>query len=319
MLRSLLVRLSSSVLVFVLIAIGLFLLVRLAPGDPVDMMIPPDAGGAGREEFIAAMRERLGLDQPLIVQFFAWFGALLRGDLGYSYANGQPVGQLLLGRLGPTLLLTGTALVVGMIIAVPLGIIAAVRRGSVTDQGITGVSVLAIAVPGFFLAMLAIYVFAVKLRVLPSSGMHASGRTDLPDLLMHMILPVGLLALAVAAPFIRYVRSGMLEELGKDYIRAVQAKGASPVRTLMHAFRNSLVSLVTVLALYIPVFLAGAVVLEQVFSWPGMGQLAVTSLTTRDYPVIIGFGLYVAVLVLVCNLIADLLYSVVDPRVRASR
>ncbi|UGS25236.1 ABC transporter permease [Microbacterium resistens] len=319
MLRTLLVRLSSSVLVFILIAIGLFLLVRLAPGDPVDMMIPPDAGGADREAFIEAMRERLGLDQPLPVQFVAWFGALLRGDLGYSYANGQPVGQLLLGRLGPTLLLTGTALVVGLLIAVPLGILAAVRRDTVADYGITGVSVLAIAIPSFFLAMLAIYVFSVQLRVLPSSGMHASGRTDLPDLLLHMVLPVGLLSLAVAAPFIRYVRSGMLEELGKDYVRAVVAKGAGPARTLVHAFRNSLVSLVTVLALYIPVFLAGAVVLEQVFSWPGMGQLAVTALTTRDYPVVIGFGLYVAVLVLLCNFVADLLYSVVDPRVRTSR
>ncbi|MGQ7312581.1 ABC transporter permease [Microbacterium arabinogalactanolyticum] len=319
MIRALLIRLSSSALVFGLIAIGLFLLVRLAPGDPVDMMIPPDAGGADRETFIAAARDRLGLDKPLPVQFALWFGGLLRGDLGYSYANGQPVGQLLFDRLGPTLLLTGTALVIGLVIAVPIGIWAAVRRDSAVDYGITGASVLAIAIPSFFLAMLAIYIFALRLRMLPSSGMHASGRADLPDLLLHMVLPVGLLSLAVAAPFIRYVRSGMLEELGKDYVRTVMAKGARPSRTVLHAFRNSLISLVTVLALYIPVFLAGAVVLEQVFSWPGMGQLAVTALTTRDYPVVIGFGLYVAVLVLVCNLIADLLYSVVDPRVRSSR
>ncbi|MHC9044344.1 ABC transporter permease [Microbacterium saperdae] len=319
MLRSFVSRLLSSVLVFVLIAIGLFLLVRLAPGDPVDMMIPPEAGGVDREAYIDAMRERLGLNEPLTTQFVIWFGGLLRGDLGFSYSNGQPVGQLLFDRLGPTLLLTGTALVVGLVIAIPLGVLTAVRRDTVADHGITSVSVLAIAVPSFFLAMLAIYVFAVQLRVLPSSGMHSSGRTDVPDLLIHMILPVGILALAVAAPFIRYVRSGMLEELGKDYIRAVVAKGASPSRTLVHAFRNSLISLVTVLALYIPVFLAGAVVLEQVFSWPGMGQLAVSALTTRDYPVIIGFGLYVAALVLIANLTADLLYSVVDPRVRSSR
>lgn len=319
MIKTFLVRLSSSALVFVLIAIGLFLLIRLAPGDPVDMMIPPDTGGADRDAFIAAARERLGLDKPLPVQFVLWFGGLLRGDLGYSYASGQPVGQLLFDRLGPTVLLTGTALVVGLLIAVPVGVWAAVRRHTPIDYTITGVSVLAIAIPSFFLAMLAIYVFALRMRVLPSSGMHSSGRTDLPDLLVHMVLPVGLLSLAVAAPFIRYVRSGMLEELGKDYVRTVMAKGARPWRVLAHALRNGLISLVTVLALYVPVFLAGAVVLEQVFSWPGMGQLAVTALTTRDYPVVIGFGLYVAVLVLVCNLIADLLYSVVDPRVRSSR
>ena len=312
-------RLASSVLVFVMIAMGLFLLVRLAPGDPVDMMIPPETVGADREAYVEAMRDRLGLDQPLPTQFALWFGALLRGDLGYSYANGQPVGQLLFDRLGPTLLLTGTALVVGLLIAIPIGVLTAVRRDTPADYGITSVSVLAIAVPSFFLAMLAIYVFSLQLRVLPSSGMHSSGRTDLPDLLAHMLLPVGILALAIAAPFIRYVRSGMLEELSKDYVRAVVAKGASPSRTLIHAFRNSLISLVTVLALYIPVVLAGAVVLEQVFSWPGMGQLAISSLTTRDYPVIIGFGLYVAALVLISNLVADMLYSVVDPRVRVGR
>lgn len=319
MLRSLLSRLASSVLVFVLIAIGLFLLVRLAPGDPIDMMIPPEAGGVDRQAYIDAMRERLGLNEPLPTQFVIWFGGLLRGDLGYSYSNGQPVGQLLFDRLGPTVLLTGTALMLGLLIAVPLGILTAVRRDTIADYGITSFSVLAIAVPSFFLAMLSIYIFAVQLRVLPSSGMHSSGRTDVQDLLVHMIMPVGILALAVAAPLTRYVRSGMLEELGKDYIRAVVSKGASPVRAFAHAFRNSLISLVTVLALYIPIFLAGAVVLEQVFSWPGMGQLAVSSLTTRDYPVIIGFGLYVAALVLVANLTADLLYSVVDPRVRTGR
>lgn len=319
MLRALITRLTSTAIVFLLIAIGLFTLVRLAPGDPVDLMVPPDVNGADREAYVASVRTRLGLDQPLIVQFLRWFGGLMSGDLGFSYSNGEPVAQLLAERLGPTILLMGSALVLGLIIAIPAGVIAAVRQNTVVDHAISSLSVVAIAVPSFFMAMLAIYVFAVKLRILPSAGMHSSGRTDLGDLLLHMILPVGLLALAVAAPFIRYVRSGMLEELGKDYIRTVTAKGASPVRVLAHALRNSLISLVTVLALYIPVFLAGAVVLEQVFAWPGMGQLAISTLASRDYPVVIGFGLYVAVLVLACNLIADLLYTLVDPRVRTAR
>lgn len=319
MLRTLVTRLVSSVAVFLLIAVGLFALVRLAPGDPIEMMVPPEVRGEDREAYTAAVRERLGLDQPLFVQFWRWLGGLLTGDLGYSYTNGQPVGELLADRLGPTALLMGSALLIGLIVAVPAGVIAAVRQNSLADYTISSVSVIAISVPSFFLGMLAIYVFAVKLRVLPSAGMHGTGRDDLGDLLLHMVLPVGLLALANAANFIRYVRSGVLEELGKDYVRTIIAKGGTPARALRHALRNSLLSLVTVLAMTIPVTLSGAVVLEQIFAWPGMGQLAIYALTNRDYPILIGFGLYIALLVLICNLIADLSYSIIDPRVRTAR
>ena len=243
----------------------------------------------------------------------------MTGDLGFSYTSGQPVSELLTDRLGPTALLMGSALTIGLIIAVPAGVIAAVRRNTVADYTISSVSVIAISVPSFFLGMLAIYVFAVKLHVLPSSGMHGTGRDDVGDLLLHMVLPVGLLALANSASFIRYVRSGVLEELGKDYVRTIIAKGGTPSRALRHALRNSLMSLITVLATTIPITLSGAVVLEQIFAWPGMGQLAISALTNRDYPVLIGFGLYTAVLVLICNLVADLSYSIIDPRVRTSR
>ena len=319
MLRALLPRLLSSVAVFLLIAIGLFTLVRLAPGDPIDMMVPPELAGAPRDAYIASVRERFGLDQPIVVQFWRWLGGLMTGDLGFSYTTGRPVGELLAGRLGPTGLLMGSALLIGLVIAVPAGVIAAVRRNTLADYTISSVSVLAIAVPSFFLGMLAIYTFAVKLQVLPSSGMHSTGRDDLGDLLLHMIMPVGLLALANAANFIRYIRSGVLEELQKDYVRTIIAKGGTPARALRHALRNSLMSLVTVLAMTIPIALSGAVVLEQIFSWPGMGQLAIDALGNRDYPVLIGFGLYIAVLVLICNLIADLSYTIIDPRVRTAR
>jgi peptide/nickel transport system permease protein len=252
------------------------------------------------------------------VQFVIWFGNLLKGDLGYSFSTHQPVGHMLLDRLGPTLLLMGSGLLVGLALSIPLGIGAALKRNTPLDAAISSLGVVALAIPSFFMGMVGIFVFAVKLRVLPSAGMHYSGKTDGADLFYHLILPVSILALAVAAAFTRYIRSGMLEELGKDYIRAVVAKGAGPWRILMHALRNSLIPLVTVLALYIPAYLAGAVVVEQIFSWPGMGQMAINALTLRDYPVIMGFGLYVAVLVLVCNLVADILYTVVDPRVRST-
>lgn len=318
MLRSLLIRLLSSVGVFLIITIGLFGLVRLAPGDPADALVPIDAAPGVRDQLVQRAREQLGLDKPLPVQFALWFANLIRGNLGYSFSTHQAVSQMLAGRLGPTLLLMGSALVVGLIVAVPLGVISAVKRNTVLDGLISSISVVALAVPSFFLAMLGIYVFAVRLEVLPSAGMHFSGEDGAGDLFWHLVLPVCVLALGVAAGFTRYVRSGMLEQLGLDYIRAIVAKGASPLRALMHALRNSLIPLVTVLALYIPAFLAGAVVVEQIFAWPGMGQMAVNALTVRDYPVITGFGLYVAVLVLVCNLLADILYTVVDPRVRTA-
>lgn len=319
MLKSLVTRLLSSLLVFLIIAIGLFALVRLAPGNPVDMMVPPEIAGEDRETYTAAVRERLGLDEPLPVQFVNWFGGLLTGDLGFSYSTGAPVAEMLTNRITPTVILMGSALVIGLIIAIPAGVISAVKRGTAADHTISTTSVVAISIPSFFSAMILIYIFAVKLQVLPSSGMYSSGRNDWGDLLMHMILPVGLLALTVAAPFTRYVRSGMLEELDKDYVRAVVAKGARPTRVLFHALRNSFIPLVTVIALYIPVFMAGAVVIEQVFAWPGMGQLAIRALNSQDYPVIIGFGLYVALLVLVCNFVADMLYTIVDPRVRTAK
>lgn len=318
MIRRLLLRLTSSLAVFLLIAVGLFTLVRLAPGDPIDMMVPPEVSGSDREAYTTALRERYGLDQPIFVQFWKWLGGLLTGDLGYSYTNGQPVGDLLADRLGPTVLLMGSAVLIGLLVAVPLGTIAAVRRNTIVDHTISSGSVIAISVPSFFLGMLAIYAFSVKLRVLPSAGMHSIGRSDLPDLVMHMVLPVGLLALANAASYTRYVRSGVLEELNKDYVRTIIAKGGTPTRALCHALRNSLMSLVTVLAMSIPVAMSGAVVLEQIFAWPGMGQLAIYALTNRDYPILIGFGLWVAMLVLICNLIADLSYTIIDPRVRNS-
>lgn len=318
MVRSLVIRVVSSVGVFLIIAIGLFVLVRLAPGDPAEALVPIDAAPGVREHLVQQAREQLGLDKPIPVQFVLWFGNLIRGNLGYSFSTHQAVAQLLADRLGPTVLLMGSALVIGLIIAVPLGVIAAVRRGTVFDGLISTVGVVALAIPSFFLAMLAIFVFAVKLRVLPSAGMHTSGDESVRDLVYHMVLPVCVLALAAAAAFTRYIRSGMLEQLGLDYIRAIVAKGASPFRAIMHALRNSLIPLVTVLALYIPAYLAGAVVVEQIFSWPGMGQMVVNALTLRDYPVITGFGLYVAVLVLLCNLLADILYTVVDPRVRTA-
>jgi peptide/nickel transport system permease protein len=319
MLRFLVTRLATSVGVFLIIAIGLFVLVRLVPGDPADALVPVDANPGDREALVEQARAQLGLDKPIPVQFVLWFGGLVTGNLGYSYQTSQPVSQMVAERLGPTLLLSGTALLVGLLIAIPVGITVAVRRNGITDTAVSTVSVVAIAIPTFFSAMLGIWIFAVQLRVLPSAGMNTPGNSSPADLLVHLVLPASILTLAVAASFIRYIRSGMLEQLGQDYIRTVMAKGSGPFRATMHAFRNSLIPLVTVVALYVPIYFAGTVLVETVFSWPGIGQLAINALVNRDYPVTVAFGLFVAVLVLVCNLLADIAYALVDPRVRSVR
>jgi peptide/nickel transport system permease protein len=315
MLAFLIRRTLASLFVFLVIMIGLFALVYAAPGDPVSMMVPP---GQGRLAFIAAKRHALGLDQPLPIQFFDWFRRAITGNLGYSFTTSQSVNSVLLSHLPPTLELMSIGLLLSLVIAIPAGGLAALYRNRLADHIISGTSLVAIGFPGFFLAMAGIYIFALRLRILPSSGMTSSDVTSTADAARHLVLPVVTLALSIVGPLIRYVRRVMLEELGKDYLRTVYAKGGSTLRVCWHAFRNSLIPLITVIMVYIPQLLGGAVVLEQIFAWPGMGQLSIRAINLEDYPVIIGFGMYVAILVLICNFLADIAYAFVDARVKLS-
>lgn len=309
-------RIVVNIVVFLLISIGIFGLVRAAPGDPVRMMVNPEQVQSGGAAFIAAKRHELGLDRPVVLQYFSWLRRAVTGDFGYSYVSNRPVSAVLGERLGPTVELMGTGLVLGLLIALGVGVVAAVRRNSLVDYGSTVLTLGAVSIPPFFLGIVAIFLFSLKWGLLPSSGMSTAGGGGLGDSLRHLILPALILAFIAAGPFTRYVRSGLIGELGSDYVRTAEAKGAGRARVVLrHALRNSLIPLITVVAYQIPQTLAGAVVLEQVFAWPGMGQLAISSINQQDYPVIVGFALYVAVLVLVCNLLADLLYAVADPRV----
>lgn len=312
-------RILVNIVVFMLIGIGVFLLVRAAPGDPVRMMISPEDLQEGSEQFIQARRAELGLDDPILVQFGRWLLDAVSGDLGSSFLNREPVSGLLLERLGPTVLLMSTALGISLLIAIPLGTIAAVRRNTGVDYAAAALSLGVISVPSFFLGITAIYVFSLQLGWLPSSGMSTPGGGGGGDVLQHLIMPAAILGLAAAGPLTRYVRGSLIDELSADYVRTAEAKGGSPARVVSrHALRNSLIPLITIVMINIPQMLAGAVVLEQVFAWPGMGQLAVRAVNTQDYPVIVGFALYVAALVLVCNLVADIAYAVVDPRVKVA-
>jgi peptide/nickel transport system permease protein len=295
-----------------------FVFVRLAPGDPVRMMINPEYMAGGAEDYIARQRAILGLDQPLPVQYVAWLAELGRGNMGYSFFDRRPVGDIIKERLWPTAELMGTALLLALAVGVPLGLLAAIRQYSVIDYASAVVSLATISTPSFFLGLAAIYLFSLKLNLLPTSGMFTAGAPrSLGDDLHHLVLPASILGLNLAGPFVRYARSSLLEVIRQDYLTTARAKGLEAfVVVVRHALPNALIPLITVVGIQIPALFAGAVIVEQIFSWPGMGQLALASITQRDYPVLMGFTMIVAVLVLACNLFADIAYAVVDPRIR---
>jgi peptide/nickel transport system permease protein len=311
-------RLLISVPVLLGITILGFVFVRLAPGDPVRMMINPEYMAGGAEEYIAQRRAELGLDKPLPIQYVVWLGEVARGNLGYSFFDRRPVGDIIKERVEPTVELMGAALLLALLIGVPLGLLAALKQYSPLDYATAVVSLATISTPSFFLGLAAIYIFSLKLNLLPTSGMFTAGAPrSVGDDLRHLVLPTIILGLNLAGPFVRYARSSLLEVIRQDYLTTARAKGlGNRLVVLRHALPNALIPLITVVAIQVPALFAGAVVVEQIFSWPGMGQMALASITQRDYPVLTGFILIIAVLVLMSNLVADIAYAVVDPRIR---
>ena len=291
-----------------------YLLMSLAPGTPLDMMMGPRVSQAAVE----LRAQQLGLDQPVYIQYFSWLREILRGNLGYSITARQPVADMIASHIGPTLLLMGTSLTIGLLIAVPVGVYSATHQYSPGDYTAVSLSFLGTSIPNFFFAMILVYVFTVKLGWLPSSGMRTLGASSgITDLLRHMAMPVTVLSLFTAGWNVRYIRSAMLEILQQDYLRTARAKGVKPFWVInRHAMRNALLPVVTVVGLQIPTLFSGAVVVEQVFSWPGLGLLTMTAISTRDYPTIMGVSLLSGVIVLLCNLFIDILYAVVDPTIQ---
>ena len=326
-------RLAISVPVLIVVTVIAFLLVNLAPGNPVDAMIDPAAraaqSGAERElgpaaraemgsEAIEARKAALGLDDPLLVRYFKWLRELAQGNFGYSAVSGQPISTQIFDRVGPTLMLMGSAIVLGTMIGIPLGVLSAVKQYSWLDYTTTVLGFLAISTPTFFLGLALMYFFAVNLGWLPTSGMRTLGVPEsMIDLIKHMIMPVAVLTLAHTPLSMRYARSSMLEALRQDYVTTARSKGLRErVVLVRHALRNALIPLITVIGVSLPEMLSGAVITETIFQWPGMGMLAMRAVNGRDYPLILGIILITATLVLICNLIADLLYAVADPRIR---
>lgn len=316
--RYLLQRLVISVPVLLGITLATYFIINLAPGDPVSALINPETVAALGPGYLEQQREALGLNKPIPVRYGIWVKELAQGNLGFSLVDRQPIAPKVVERLWPTLKLMVTALVIALAIAVPIGILSAIKQYSILDYLATVSGFAAISIPSFFLSLAAIYLFALKLGWLPTAGMATVGQEpSLVDSLRHLILPATVLGLAEAAPLIRYTRSSMLEVIRQDYVTTARAKGARERTVIVrHALRNALIPLITVVALGLPRLLGGTVIVEAVFAWPGMGTLAITAVRGRDYPVIMAINLMSAVLILLSNLLADLVYAIVDPRIK---
>lgn len=319
--RYLVRRVLQMVPLLVAISIVSFLIIKAAPGDPLGVYIDPNKPPPSAED-LARLRANLGLDQPLPVQYVRWLLNVAQGDLGFSFAAKRPVLHEIGDRLPNTLLLGLTSLVVALLVAVPVGVLSAVRRYSLLDYVITTLAFVGISMPGFFLALLLMQVFAVQFRWLPTTGMRDvreqyEGLQAALDVGRHLILPTLALSTAALARWVRYQRSSVLNVLSQDYIRTARAKGMRESRVFrVHALRNALIPMVTLVGLSIPQLVSGAFIIEFVFGWPGMGLLGVNAALKRDFPVIMGVTMLSAVFIVLGNFLADVAYHWVDPRIR---
>ena len=301
-----------------------FGIMQLLPGDPAAVLLGEDAS----EEAVREMRRALGLDRPWWIRLAAYYADLFRGEMGDSYFQNQPVMDAIAQRLVPTLEVAFVALLVSIILGVALGIAAAVRRGSLVDAACMLFAQLGVSIPVFWFGILLMYLFAIRFDLLPSIGrgpplLFAAGQAlagrpaALGESLMHIAMPALTLGLTNAAVISRLVRSSMLETLGQDFVRTANAKGLRPLRVVfVHALRNALLPVVSVIGLRFGALLGGAVLTESIFGWPGLGQLAVSAISQRDIPLVQGIVLTFALAFAIVNLIVDLLYAVIDPRIR---
>ncbi len=307
------------ILIAIPVLLGITLLdyfVMTLAGNPMEMMMGPRITQAAIDERAAL----LGLDQPVIVQYWNWLKEALSGNLGFSFRQNMPVTTLIGTYIGPTVLLMATSLVISMLIAIPAGIYSSVHQYQTSDFTIVTLSFIGTSIPSFFMALVLIYIFNLKLGWLPSAGMTTLG-TDggFVDVVLHMIMPVAVMVFSIVGVNIRYIRSSMLEILEQDYLRTARAKGIGRKKVIYkHAFRNALLPIITLFGMQVPMLFSGSVVIEQVFSWPGLGLLTMSSILNRDYPLIMGVSLLSAVVVLIANLITDVLYAVADPTIQYS-
>lgn len=316
--RYVLRRLLQMIPVIALVTVLNFILIHSAPGDPAVVL----AGDHAPLEYIEELRKSYGLDQPLLTQLRIYLGKLIQGDLGYSYAYRRPVLDVVLERLVPTLLLLVTSQLLAIVVGTFLGAMAARHHGAAVDHSISGVALLLYSIPVFWSGLMLILVFAVRLHWLPSSGMFSFRAQDQPlwlDVLRHMVLPVTALFLYILPTYIRLTRESVLEASQEDFITTARAVGfPERVVYIKHALRNALLPIVTVAGLSLSALFAGALLTETVFGWPGMGRLMYEAVVQRDFPILMGGFLFTSILVIVGTFVTDLVYTMLDPRVRYS-
>lgn len=316
MFRYIIRRVLAAIPVMLIVTTTVFTLLYLTPGDPAGVILGPDA----TPERIDELRERLGLNDPWHVQMLRWYGNLIQGDLGASLSvSNRTVVQAIAERAEPTILLTSLALLISLLIGVPAGILSALGRGRWIDALVMFIAIIGVSMPSFWLGLNLIYVFAVSMRVLPLAGYQGLEQGP-QETIRYLILPAITLGLAQGALLARMTRSMMLETLGEDYVRTARAKGLNrPAVVIGHALRNALIPLVTVIGLSFAVLMGGAVITEQVFNIPGVGRLLIQAIGRRDYPLVQGIVLIIALMYVLINLAVDLVYGILDPRLRQSR
>lgn len=316
MLKYLMRRILISIPVLLMITIIIFALMEIAPGDVVDYFRSPDLEMTAEAE--EALRERFGLNQPPTVRYLQWLGNVAQGDLGFRFTDGEPVAQVIGRRLSASLLLMGTALAIGVLVGVPLGVFIGQRQYSFWDFTLTGFSFLGISTPAFVTGIVALLVFSINLRLFPAGGMRpVATEATLGSTVHHLLLPSVVLSLNFIATFMRYTRFSMLEVVRLDYVNTARAKGLSPTAvTWRHIVPNAILPVITVIGLSVPTLVVGAVFTETIFSWPGMGSLYLEAVRGRDVPLLMGMNLVIALFVLGANILTDVAYAVVDPRIR---
>ena len=306
-------RIFMTIPVMVVVALFVFLLLRLSPGDPAAVI----AGDYATAEDVQKIREKLGLSEPIVVQFVTWLGSLIQGDLGTSIFSNKPVTELIAQRLEPTLMLALTTIIFSILVAVPLGTIAAFRAGSWIDRLVMLFSVGGFSVPVFVLGYILIYYFSITWRILPVQGYRSPFEDGMLPFVQHIILPTLTLSVIYIALLARMTRASVMEVLEEDYIRTARAKGLSEVKILMrHALGNAAVPIVTVIGIGIALLIGGVVVTESVYNIPGLGRLVLDAVLARDYPIIQGLILFFSLIYVLLNLIIDLTYTLFDPRIK---
>lgn len=309
-------RLLQTIPLLFFVSIVCFSMIKAAPGDPVLNFVTPNM----HAEDIERVRHNLGLDQPAYIQYFKWLKGLLQGNLGYSLINHRPVLEQIAERIPATVGLMGGAIVIAVILSIPLGLLAGSNRNRFIDKCTNIFAYIGISIPGFWLGILFIYFFAVKLGWLPSMGMRTIGKTSTWDVLKHAILPCSVLTISFLSVYVRYIRSSTIGQLKEDYVQIQYAFGSSKNQVLFrHVTKHVLLPIITLLGMSVGDIVTGAIVTETVFSWPGLGSLGMTAIKGLDYPLIMGITLLSSVMLIMGNLFADILYGLADPRIKTMR